>query len=74
MKTIVILACALACVIALRGPEPPLWPETFSQEYVISREKVRIHETGKLWFDDVNKKSRLDYSGSNFHEGCFRLG
>lgn len=48
MKSIILLACAIACIIALKGPEPPLWPETFSQDFVLG-EKAQNPESGKTW-------------------------
>lgn len=51
MKNIILLACAIACIIALKGPEPPLWPETFSQDFVIGEKKLKIYESGKTWID-----------------------
>lgn len=73
MKTIILVLCTLACALAFTGPEPPLWPETFSQDFVLTDKRMRLYETGKLWFDDKNSRIRFDFSGSSFQELCFAM-
>lgn len=74
MKGIIILACAIACVMTLSAPTAPIWPSTFSQDFVYSDSKVKVHEVGKLWFDDSHSRVRIDYSGSNYVDICYALG
>ncbi len=73
MKNVIILSCFLLVILNAQGPAPPVWPETFSQDFVQGDSKSKIYESGKLWYDIKNSRQRMDYSGSAFQSVCFNL-
>ncbi len=59
MKSIVILSCLFIAILSVQGPPPPVWPETFSQDFVQGDSKSKIYESGKLWYDIKNNRERV---------------
>lgn len=50
-----------------------MWPEIYSQDYVVGDKTSRYHETGKIWIDFATGKQRFDTSGSYYEEICHGL-
>ena len=73
MKNLIILFTLLVVIFTLQGPAAPLWPETFSQDFVQGDNKTKIYESGKLWYDIKNNRQRVDFSGSAFEKVCLAL-
>ncbi len=73
MKVFILFICALSLVLALNGPEPPMWPSTFSQDFVQTDSRAKTYVSGKLWYDDANSRMRFDFSGSNYQELCYKF-
>ena len=74
MKRIVALLCVCAFAFSLQGPDAPLWPETFSQDYVVGDSKAKLYTSGKLWYDIKNNRQRVDNLHSYFEPICMELG
>jgi len=74
MKSILLLSFLLIGMLCLEGPSAPLWPETFSQDFVQGDSKAKIYQTGKLWYDSKNNRQRVDFSSSNFNILCEFFG
>lgn len=55
------------------NPPPPVWPDTFSQDYVIYDATVKTHSVGKIWYDSKNNCQRVDVSNSWFDYVCNTL-
>jgi len=55
------------------GSSPPVWPDTFSQDYVLSDSTVKTHGVGKIWYDLKNNRQRVDISNSWFDYVCNTL-
>ena len=70
-KSIIFLLCLAASVISV---DPPLWPETFSQDYVVSQTNVKIFSFGKIWYDIKNNLERVDIKDARINEICNTVG
>ena len=73
MKNLIILSCLLVAILSVQGPAAPVWPETFSQDFVQGDSKSKLYESGKLFYDFKNNRQRVDYSGSVFEPVCLAL-
>lgn len=65
MKNLLLLALLVIGILALKAPAPPVWPQTFSQDFVDTNLNKKIYESGKIWYDFKNYRQRVDYSSSN---------
>jgi hypothetical protein len=67
MSKILIFLIFLVCAFTIN---PPLWPDSFSQDYVVGDNKAKLFTVGKIWYDFNNKMERNDLQNSLFDAIC----
>lgn len=60
-----LLATAVICAVT-----PPLWAETFHQDFAESYEASRFHTTGKVYYDAKRGFERVDRNNGQFETLC----
>lgn len=41
-------------IVSTFSIDPPLWPESFVQDYIVGDNKAQIYTTGRLFYDIKN--------------------
>lgn len=69
MKSLPLQLFALVCLsmTIVYCLEPPLWPQTFTQDFVQGDDITEIYTTGKIWYDIKNDRQRCDVK-SNYYD------
>lgn len=65
--SIFLLYCAIFIAFGLNDPDAPLWPETFSQDFIQSDSDSKVYTSGKLFYDFRNNRQRMDLA-SDFND------
>jgi hypothetical protein len=48
---LLIIVFLLICTVSI---DPPLWPESFVQDYIVGDNKAQIYTSGRLFYDIKN--------------------
>jgi hypothetical protein len=67
------LIALLFLAVVVISVDPPMWPETFTQDYVVSQTNVKIFSFGKIWYDIKNNMERVDLKDARLNQMCSAL-
>lgn len=61
-----ILIVTVLATLVISQVSPPVWPETFHQNFVESYASTRMHVTGKVYYDSKRDTERVDRVDGQF--------
>jgi hypothetical protein len=65
--SIILLISLILMAFGQNDPDAPMWPETFSQDYIQSDSSSKVYTSGKIFYDFKNNRQRMDLA-SDFND------